>query len=78
LYRFKFYITNKGAKAATLAFSSTEEFFIENNPSGLMFTGPKSGPSGHSFLVEQDFYHPFNPPYGTVQAAFYEFSISNL
>jgi hypothetical protein len=65
-------ITNKEAKAATLSLEMSQDFFIESNPSGLMFTDSKSGPSGHSFLVEKTRFT------GIIQAAFFEFSLSNL
>jgi hypothetical protein len=64
-------VTNKEAKAATFSAEKTEEFFIEYSYQyGFIFTDPKSGPSGHSFLVEKT--------RNTEQRAFFEFSISNL
>ena len=66
-------VINNEAKAATLSATRSEEFFIEynyNSQYSLRFTGPKPGPSGHSFLVQKLRY--------SEQRAFFEFSLSNL
>jgi len=66
-------VINKEAKAATLSAQKTEEFFVECYSQGsCMLTGPKPGPSGHSFSVSRNLYR-YN-----VRSAFFEFSISNL
>lgn len=64
-------VINKEAKAATLSAARSEEFFVEHDTQyGFNFTGPKPGPSGHSFLVQKIRY--------TEQRAIFEFSLRNL